>query len=56
MIKAIIIDDESKARDLLELLLKEQEREVVVVAKCADLMSGITQIKEQQPAKTGLAQ
>lgn len=49
MIKAIIIDDESKARDLLELLLVELERGIEVRAKCPDLPAGIAAIREHEP-------
>lgn len=49
MIKAIIIDDESKARDLLELLIHESGRAIKVVAKCADMIQGLAAIKEHQP-------
>jgi two-component system LytT family response regulator len=49
MIKAIIIDDESKARDLLELLIKESGKNIRIVAKCQDLKTGIEQITLHQP-------
>lgn len=49
MIKAIIIDDESKARDLLELLLLELDRNVQVLAKCPDLNTGIAAVRQYQP-------
>lgn len=49
MIKAIIIDDEPMARDLLALLIEETEHEIEVVAKCEDLLTGVTQIKKLKP-------
>ncbi|MCH2045061.1 MAG: response regulator [Saprospiraceae bacterium] len=49
MIKAIIIDDESKARDLLELLIHESGRAITVVAKCADMIQGVAALKKHQP-------
>jgi two-component system LytT family response regulator len=49
MLKAIIIDDESKARDLLELLIQESGESVVVVGKYANLLSGVEGIRSHQP-------
>ncbi|MGH1336634.1 MAG: LytR/AlgR family response regulator transcription factor [Aureispira sp.] len=49
MLKAIIIDDESKARDLLELLIQESGREVEVVGKYPTLITGVAGIKAHQP-------
>lgn len=49
MLKAIIIDDESKARDLLELLIQESGRAVEVIGKYPTLLTGVEGIKEHQP-------
>lgn len=49
MLKAVIIDDESKARDLLELLIQESNREVEVVGKYPTLLTGVEGIKQHQP-------
>jgi len=49
MIKAIIIDDESKARQLLEAMLADCDTEIEVLAQCADLPSGVKAIKKFAP-------
>ena len=49
MIKAIIIDDESKARDLLDYLLDKAPQEVQVMGKYPTLPKGIEGIKQHQP-------
>ena len=47
--KAIIIDDEKRARISLALLLQEYCTEVTVVAECENLPEGIKAIRKQQP-------
>ena len=47
--KAIIIDDEKRARISLALLLQEYCPEVTVVAECENLPEGIKAIRKQQP-------
>ena len=47
--KAIIIDDEKRARISLALLLQEYCPEVTVVAECENLPEGIKAIRTQQP-------
>ncbi|MCP4437792.1 MAG: response regulator transcription factor [Aureispira sp.] len=49
MIKAIIIDDESKARDLLKFLIRQSPHEIEVVGDYETLPKGIEGIKEHQP-------
>lgn len=49
MIKAIIIDDESKARNLLEFLLLDLDKDIQIFAKCHNLFTGIEAIKQHQP-------
>ncbi len=48
-IRAIIIEDEGKAAQLLELMLTNIDPSVVVVEKCKDLPSGVRSIKKNQP-------
>lgn len=48
-IKAIIIDDEDKARELLEGMLKAFCKEVEVVAGCNDIPSAVKAIKKHRP-------
>lgn len=47
--KAIIIDDEPKARQVLEILITENCPELEIVATAEDLLTGIERIKELQP-------
>ncbi len=47
--KAIIIDDEARARSLLAKMLKEYCPDVEVVADCADLPSGVKAIRKLKP-------
>lgn len=47
--KIIIIDDESKARDLLELLINEQDANALLVGKYATLEAGIEGILTHHP-------
>ncbi len=49
MIKAIIIDDEPKARKLLQAIIAEYCPDVEVLADCEDLPNGIKAIKKHQP-------
>lgn len=49
-VKAVIIDDESKARLLLSAMLREHCPQITVVAACEDLSSGIKAIRREQPA------
>ena len=49
MIKAIIIDDEKRARVSLALLLQEYCPEVAIVAQCENLPEGIKAIVKNQP-------
>lgn len=46
---AIIVDDESKARQLLNGLLETFCEEITVVAECADLPACIKAIRKQKP-------
>lgn len=48
-IKAIIIEDEGKAAQLLELMLTNIDPNIVVVEKCKDLPSGVRSIKKNRP-------
>lgn len=48
-VQSIIIDDETKARDLLKAMLKEYCPEVEVLASCENLMEGIKAIKKHEP-------
>lgn len=48
-IRAIIIDDEESARDVLENLLKRFCPNVQVIDKCGSLPQGVDSIKSQQP-------
>lgn len=50
MEKCIIIDDESKARILLESVIKNYCPELELVALCEDLPSGIKAIKKYKPS------
>ena len=47
--KAIIIDDEPKARNLLEILIKENCPKITTVFSAEDLLSGVALIKTEQP-------
>lgn len=49
MIKAIIIDDEAKARRIMEVLLTENCPEVTVVESAEDVLTGIKAIHKHQP-------
>ena len=47
--KAILIDDEPKARRLLEVLLKENCPKIKQIIQAEDLLSGVALIKEEEP-------
>lgn len=47
--KAIIIDDEKRARILLKAMLEDHCPEVAVLSECADLLSGVQAIKKVKP-------
>lgn len=49
MIKAILIDDEARARRILEALLKEYCTDVEIVATAADVPSGVIAINQHKP-------
>lgn len=49
MIRAIIIDDEQRARRVLEKLLLDYCEDVEVVAKCANIPEGVQKINELNP-------
>ncbi|VXB20781.1 DNA-binding response regulator [Flavobacterium sp. 9AF] len=47
--KAIIIDDEPKARNLLEILIQENNSKITTIYQAEDLVTGVQLIKEKQP-------
>jgi two-component system LytT family response regulator len=47
--KAVIIDDESKARNLLKVILEDYCSEVVAISEAEDLTSGVQLIKNINP-------
>lgn len=49
MISCIIIDDEPKARTLLQAIIKEYCPELSIDALCSDLASGVKAIKKYKP-------
>jgi two-component system, LytTR family, response regulator len=49
MITSIIIDDESKARIVLNAILEQYCPDIQVVEQCSDLPSGIKAIKKHRP-------
>lgn len=49
VIKAIIVDDEEGARDVLYNLLQRSCPKILIQKQCNDLMSAITAIREQEP-------
>lgn len=48
--KALIIDDEPKARKLLNVLLQENCNEIETILEAEDLLSGIELIKKEKPS------
>lgn len=49
MIKAILIDDEQSARNVLTNLLERTSSDITILAKCFNLEEGVTQIKALEP-------
>jgi two-component system LytT family response regulator len=49
MIKALIIEDEQKAADMLEIMLERNQPDVKVLEKCSNLPSGVRSIKKHKP-------
>lgn len=49
MIKALIIEDEKKAADMLEIMLKRNQEDLTVLEKCPDLPAGVRSIKRNKP-------
>jgi len=49
MIRAIIIEDEQHAAELLEEMLKEIEPRILIVQRCENLSSAVKCIKLHQP-------
>lgn len=49
MIKAILIDDEQSARNVLTNLLERASSNIEIVATCCDLEQGVEQIKKNNP-------
>jgi two-component system LytT family response regulator len=47
--KAIIIDDERKARNLLRVLIEENCPKITTIIEAEDLLSGVALIKEELP-------
>jgi two-component system LytT family response regulator len=48
-IKAIIIDDESRARNVLNTLLERNCPNITVIDSCPDLIAGVASIKAHKP-------
>ncbi len=49
-IKALIVDDESAARDVLENLIVRGSNSIEIVGKCANVTEAVDKIKELTPA------
>jgi two-component system LytT family response regulator len=49
MIKAIIIEDEPKAAEMLHIMLQKNRPEVIVLDKCSDLPAGVRSIHKNRP-------
>lgn len=49
VLKAVIVDDEESARDVLQSLLERFCSDVKVVAKCENLLEAVTVIEREQP-------
>lgn len=49
IVKAIIVDDESDARDVLETIIDFSKHPIKIVAKCSNLKDAVFKIKEEQP-------
>ncbi|MGJ8682981.1 MAG: LytR/AlgR family response regulator transcription factor [Nonlabens sp.] len=48
--KALIIDDEKKARQVLEVLIEENCPKITKILEASDLLSGVELIKQEQPS------
>ena len=48
--KALIIDDEKKARQVLHILVEENCPKITEIFEASDLLSGIELIKKEQPS------
>jgi two-component system LytT family response regulator len=49
MIKALIIEDEQKAAEMLGIMLQRNQQDVEIVDKCSDLPSGVRSIRKYKP-------
>lgn len=49
IIKAILIDDEQRARDVLVNLLNKTTTNIDIITTCSNLKEGVEQIKKHQP-------
>lgn len=49
MIKAIIIDDETQGRKLLQALIKSHCPQIQIIEECADLPNGVKAIRKHKP-------
>jgi len=49
MIKAIIIEDEQMAADMLQIMIEKNHQDFSVLDKCNDLPSGVRSIKKHKP-------
>lgn len=49
MLRAIIVDDEPAARNILEIMLQEHNAEIQVVDSCADVMAAVKSINHLKP-------
>jgi len=49
MVRAIIIEDEAPLRELLEILIKETDEEIQILASCGSIETGIDTIVELRP-------
>lgn len=50
IIKAVIVDDEQAAQNILKNLLKKCEPNIDIVGQCIDLLSAVEVIRQQQPS------
>ncbi len=53
--KAIIIDDEPKARNLSRILAEENRPKTTQIFEAGDLLSGVAIIKEEAPSIVSVA-
>ena len=49
MIRAIIVEDEAPLRELLEILIKETDEDVEIIASCNSLKNALDTIEELKP-------